>query len=53
MKPKPISTFMTLQVLEVKVESQSHFMGLVMLEKASNVARDLFSDNDYAQNHQR
>ena len=27
------------------------FMGLVRLEKASNVARELFSDYDYSQNH--
>ena len=27
-------------------------MGLVSLEKASNVARELFSDYDYSQNHQ-
>ena len=41
-KPKAISTFMTLEnLLEVKVKDQGQFMGLIRLEKASNVARDL------------
>ena len=38
--------------LEVKVKGQDILMGLVRLEKASNVSRDLFSDYDYLQNHQ-
>ena len=29
------------------MKRQGHFMGLVRLEKASNVARDLFHDYDY------
>ena len=35
--------------LEVKVKGQDHIMGLVRLEKASNVARSLFSDYEYSQ----
>ena len=52
-KPKAISKFMTLEELigGHGLEGQDHFMGLVRLEKASNVARDLFSDYDYSQNH--
>ena len=36
----------------MKVKGQGHIMDLVRLEKASNVARDLFSDYDYLQKYQ-
>ena len=46
-KPKAISTLCHKKNLfEVKIKGQGHFMGLVRLEKASNVARDLFSYYD-------
>ena len=32
--------------MEVKIKGQGHFIGLVRLEKASNVARDLILDYD-------
>ena len=53
-KPKAISTYM---ILEECIGSQClrsrPFMGLIRLEEESNVARDLFSDYDYSQNHRR
>ena len=40
-KPNAISKLMTfLNYLEVKVKGQSHFMGLIRLKKAANVARE-------------
>ena len=48
-KQKTISTFMTLEeFMKIKVKGQGHFMGLIRLEKASNMSRDLFSDDDYS-----
>ena len=51
-KSKAISTLMTLEeFIGGQGQRSSHFMGLVRLEKASNVARDLFYDYDYSQYH--
>ena len=45
-KPNTISNFLTFgNYLEVKVKGQAHFMGLIRLKKASNVARDRISLN--------
>ena len=49
-KLKAMSIHMTLKEF-IGDQGQGYFMGLVRLEKASNMARDLFSDNDYSQNH--
>ena len=45
-KPSVINKLMTfLKKIEVEVKGQGHFMGLIRLKKASNVARDRISPN--------